>query len=90
MDLGVRDQKLCMFKVEAKNCPVWKMIFKDCFGKIMLNPIFEHERLRIRKRFLHNKCLFSCSLFACKISDSLEHSKNGFMLRKFCLAIKAS
>ena len=66
------------------------MIFKDCFGKMVLNPIFEHERQRIRKSFIHKKCSLACSLFACKIPDSLEHSKNDFMLRKFYVAIRAS
>ena len=40
MDFGVRDQELCMFKVETKNCPVLENDFKDYFGKIVLNPIF--------------------------------------------------
>ena len=90
MDFGVRDQELYLLKVKTKNCPVLKSDFKECFGKIVLNPIFEHERQRIKKSFLHNKCSLACLLCVCQIPDSLEHYKNDSMLRKFRIAIRAS
>ena len=59
-----------------------KNVFKDCFGKIANNQIFEHEKQRIKKSFLHEKCSLACNLVACVILDSWHKVKIDFMLRK--------
>ena len=71
-----------------KTVQFWKSAFVDCFGKIELNQIFEHVKLRIWKSFLHEKCSLTCFLAAWKISVSRDHFKQGFRLSKFCLARK--
>ena len=88
LESGIKSYTCLKWKL--KTVQIWKVIFKDCFNKIVLNPIFKHERQRIKKSFLHKKCSLACFICACQIPYSLEHYENGFMLRKFCIATRAS
>ena len=58
------------------------MVFGDCFGEFLFNPIFEHELIRIRGSVLHKKCSLACPLEVCKITEFMDKCKNVFMLGK--------